>query len=143
MPDLMTREEMLAALDQERAATLELLPRFSDEQWRTTARDDGWTTHDIATHLADSNYGLALLVLGEVKPSMPLNDRGWMEVDDLNEMRRQKNAALSRDKVLSRMESSFSQGAFPAPAVPSMIRRRAMAGGWIDVSALKLEEPTP
>ena len=51
--------------EQERATLLELLPRFSDEQWRTAARDDGWTAHDIATHLADANYGLALMALGE------------------------------------------------------------------------------
>ena len=108
MPTLATREELLATLDQERATILALLPRFSDDQWRTTTRADGWTVHDIAMHLADSNYGLALMVLGELQPAAKLNEQtGWMDVADLNEQRRQKNAALSREKVLSRMTSSF------------------------------------
>jgi hypothetical protein len=105
---LSTPAELLAALEQERAAMLALLPRFSDEQWRTAARADGWTAHDIAMHVADSNYGLALMVLGELAPAMPINEQtGWLEVDGLNEQRRQKNAALPREKVLSRMASSF------------------------------------
>ncbi len=103
-----TREELLAAIEQERAAVLALLPRFDDQRWRSATRADGWSAHDIATHLADSNYGLALMVLGELPPAGPLSQRtGWMEVDDLNEQRRQKNATLPREKVASRMSSSF------------------------------------
>jgi uncharacterized protein (TIGR03083 family) len=109
MTDLKTREGLLAALEQERAALLELLPRFEDEQWRTSARADGWTAHDIAMHLADSNYGLALMVLGEIEPPLKLDETtGWMSnLDELNEQRRQKNTTLPREKVLSRMDSSF------------------------------------
>ena len=108
MPDLSSREELLAALERERAALLELLPRFSDEQLRTAARADGWTAHDIAMHTADSNYGLALMVLGEIPPSLQVDERtGWISPDALNEQRRQKNAGLPREKVMSRMASSF------------------------------------
>ncbi|MBK9713914.1 MAG: DinB family protein [Kouleothrix sp.] len=102
------REELLATLERERAALLDLLPRFGDEQWRTVTRADGWTAHDIAMHVADSSYGLALLALGEIAPTMQLNEQtGWMEVADLNQQRRQKNATLPREKVLSRLEGAF------------------------------------
>src|SRR5689334_25153214 len=102
------REDLLAALERERVAMLELLPRFSDEQMRTAARADGWTAHDIATHLADSNYGLALMVLGEIPPAMQVNEQtGWVNADAINEQRRQKNATLPREKVMTRMASSF------------------------------------
>jgi uncharacterized protein (TIGR03083 family) len=106
-----TREELLAALDQERAALLELLPRFSDEQWRTVTRDDGWTAHDIATHLADANYGLALMVLGELSPPLKLDETsGWMAgLDEYNVQRREKNAGLPREKVLSRTTNALEQ----------------------------------
>jgi uncharacterized protein (TIGR03083 family) len=105
MPD---REELLAELDRQRDAILELLPRFSDEQWRTTARDDGWTVHDIAAHVADSNYGLALMILGEIPTVLKLDETtGWMNVDDLNSDRRQKNAGLPREKVMTRLTSAF------------------------------------
>src|SRR5262249_44878404 len=98
MPDVPSREDLLATLERERAAMLELLPRFGDEQMRTAMRADGWTAHDIAMHTADSNYGLALMVLGELPPPLQINEQtGWMNVDDLNERRRQKNAALPRE----------------------------------------------
>ena len=33
---------------------------------------------------ADSNYGLALMTLGELQATLPINEQtGWMEVDDL------------------------------------------------------------
>jgi uncharacterized protein (TIGR03083 family) len=109
MNDEPTREDLLAALERERAAMMDLLPPFAEERWRTAARDDGWTAHDIATHLADSNYGLALILLGEVPPPLALDESsGWMQgLDEYNEQRRQKNAALPREKVLSRMASAF------------------------------------
>jgi len=103
-----SREDLLAGLERERAALLELLPRFGDEQLHTATRADGWTAHDIATHLADSNYGLALMVLGEIPPALQVNQQtGWISADELNEQRRQKNATLPRAKVMSRMASSF------------------------------------
>lgn len=111
MDPVITRERLLTALDRERAALLDLLPRFSDEQWRTVAREDGWTAHDIVMHLADANYGLALIVLGEIQPPLQLDEAsGWMAgLDDYNEQRRQKNAALSREKALSRSANALDQ----------------------------------
>ena len=104
----LNREDLLAALARERAAMLELLPRFGDEQLRTAARADGWTAHDIATHTADSNYGLALMVLGEIPPALRVDEQtGWISPNELNEQRRQKNAGLPREKLMSRMASSF------------------------------------
>ena len=109
MDQEITREGLLTALGQERAALLDLLPRFSDEQWYTLARDDGWTAHDITMHLADSNYGLALIVLGEIPPPLKLDESsGWMDgLDEYNEQRRQKNATLTRDKALSRTKNAL------------------------------------
>ncbi|MEM8534499.1 MAG: maleylpyruvate isomerase N-terminal domain-containing protein [Chloroflexota bacterium] len=100
--------DLLTKLEHERGTLLALLPRFSNEQWRASTRNDGWTVHDIAMHIADSSYGLSLIVLGEVQPNLPLNpDTGWMEVDALNEQRRQKNAGLTREKVMQRVAGSF------------------------------------
>jgi len=112
MPDLNTREELLAALEQERSALLSVLPRFSDEQWRAATRADGWTAHDIATHLADANYGLALMALGELQPPLQLDEQsGWMAgLDEYNEQRRAKNAVLPREKVFSRSAKALDEG---------------------------------
>jgi hypothetical protein len=108
MSTQINREDLLAALERERVAMLELLPRFSDERMRSATRADGWTAHDIATHTADSNYGLALMVLGEIPPAIQVNEQtGWVNADAINEQRRQKNANLPREKVMSRMASSF------------------------------------
>ena len=129
-----TQADLLTRLEQERGMLLELLPRFGDEQWRAVTRNDGWTVHDIAMHIADSSYGLSLIVLGEVEPNLPLNpDTGWMEVDALNEQRRQKNAGLTREKVMQRVAGSFDHARraiehtndldAPGPLGPSRTKR--------------------
>jgi hypothetical protein len=137
MPDLSFREDLLDTLERERAAMLELLPRFGDEQLRTVARADGWTAHDIAMHTADSNYGLALMVLGEIPPNPQINEQtGWMSVDDLNEQRRQKNATLPRTKVMSRMASSFEHARRAIATIddydaPGPLGPRHTKGQWL------------
>jgi hypothetical protein len=102
-----SRDALLTALDHERAALLALLPRFGEQQWRSAARADGWSAHDIACHVADSTYGLARMITGEIAPVLPLGETGWMNPDELNEQRRQKNTELPREKVLSRTASAF------------------------------------
>ena len=110
MADETSRDALLSSLQQEQNRLLDLLPHFSDEQWQTLARDDGWTVHDIVMHIADSTYGLSLMELGEIQPSLAIDPRtGWMDVEALNEQRRQKNATLSREKAMSRITSSFDQ----------------------------------
>ena len=108
MPEDTNQQQLVEALEQERARWQELLPRFSDEQWQSSQRADGWTAHDIVAHVADSNYGLALMALGEIKPQLPFNaEKGWMEVDGYNEQRRAKNASLPRAKITERLGTSF------------------------------------
>jgi hypothetical protein len=107
MANFTTTTDLLAALEIERIGFEAVLPRYSEEQWRAVTRSDGWNAHDIAAHLADANYGLALLVLGEIKPNMPLNADGWMDIDEYNQQRREKNASLTKAKVESRLASSF------------------------------------
>ncbi|HEX5689906.1 MAG TPA: DinB family protein, partial [Roseiflexaceae bacterium] len=111
MPAPHTREELLEALAQERAALLDVLPQFSAEQWHSATREDGWTAQDIAMHLADANYGLALMTLGEIEPPMKLDpETKWMAgLDEYNESRRAKNATLPSDKVLSRSAKALDE----------------------------------
>jgi hypothetical protein len=131
------REDLLAKLERERAAMLELLPRFSDQQLRTAMRADGWTAHDIATHTADSNYGLALMVLGEIPPALQVNEQtGWINPDELNEQRRQKNANLPREKIMSRMASSFEHARRAIETIddydaPGPLGPRHTKGQWL------------
>lgn len=47
MTGLDTHAKLLAVLEQERTQVLDVLPRFSQEQWQTSDRGDGWTVHDI------------------------------------------------------------------------------------------------
>lgn len=107
MSELTTPAALLAAINAEHATLLALLPQFTEEQWRAEGRADGWSPHDIIMHLADSGYGMALMVLGEIKPSLPLNAAGWMDADAHNDQRRIKNAGQSRAKAMSRLEASF------------------------------------
>jgi uncharacterized protein (TIGR03083 family) len=137
MPSTVNREELLARLDETRAKLLDLLPRFDDEQWRTSTRADGWTVHDIAVHVADSNYGLALMILGEIPTVFKLDEKtGWMNVDDLNEQRREKNAGLPREKVMSRLASALGHARRALESVddfdaPSPLGSSVTNGRWL------------
>ena len=131
------RDDLLNTLERERAAMLELLPRFGDEQLRAATRADGWSAHDIAMHTADSNYGLALMVLGEIPPGEQIDEQtGWINADELNEQRRQKNAGLPRAKVMSRMASSFDHARRAIETIddydaPGPLGPRHTKGQWL------------
>ncbi len=121
MTDAHTRAELLAALEAERAALVAVLARIDESQWRAAARADGWTVHDIAAHIADSTYGLALLALGEAKTLLPLDPAtGWMAPDQNNAERREKNADLPREKVMSRLENAYATARRAVETVPDL-----------------------
>jgi uncharacterized damage-inducible protein DinB len=121
MTALETHEQLLAALEQERAAVLALLPRFSDAQWRDASRSDGWTVHDIVGHLSTATYGLARMVLGELAVSTALDPQtGWVDPDEVNEQLRRKGASLPREKVGERMASAFDQARRAIEGTPDL-----------------------
>lgn len=103
-----THDTLHQRLAEEQAELMQLLPSFSDQQWQSTHRDDGWTIHEIVGHLADSNYGLALMVLGEIPPAIPINDQGKLDPSGINESGRQRNASLPREKIMERLAKSFA-----------------------------------
>lgn len=109
MPAEFDQEALLAALDAEEAALQVALAHYGDTALTATARADGWTAHDIAAHLADSTYGLALMLLGEIPVSLPVDPQtGWISPHDYNEQRRQKNTGLNREKLNQRMAGAFA-----------------------------------
>jgi hypothetical protein len=98
----------LATLEQEEATLQTLLAGFDDEAFHSKARPDGWNAHAIVAHVADATYGLALMILGEIPVSLPVDETtGWMDLHDYNEQRRQKNAQLSRAKLNERLAGAF------------------------------------
>lgn len=109
MTNQINREALSVALAEERKRVLALVPQFSDDEWRALARDDGWTVHDVAIHVADTTYGLALMLTGQAAaPPMPVDPTtGWFTPHEYNEARRQKNRDLPREKVFSRMNGAF------------------------------------
>ena len=109
MTNQLDRAALITALDAESQQVLALLPQFSDQQWRTNSRADGWTAHDIAGHMADSTYGLALMLLGESTVNVPADPlTGQADASVINQTRREKNRDLPREKVLSRMTAAFA-----------------------------------
>lgn len=109
MPTAFDQAALLAALDAEEIALQVALARYSDMALTVTTRADGWTAHDIVAHLSDSTYGLALMLLGEIPVSLPVDPQtGWISPHDYNEQRRQKNAGLSREKLNQRIAGAFT-----------------------------------
>lgn len=106
----LTRQVILDGLDEEQGALMDLLSRFSDEEWRLLTRDDGWSVHDVAAHIADvylatvAASGLARHLFKEiVGVTLPMMPDGRVNVERLNMLRYQVNRGLSRQQVLQRL----------------------------------------
>jgi hypothetical protein len=109
MTDHDFRTHLQNDLDGEYTALLALARAYSGDELGAATRADGWTAHDILAHIADATYGLALLTLGEAQPTLPTDPQtGYLSPHEYNEQRRQKNATLSAEKVMSRLESAFA-----------------------------------
>lgn len=113
MQPVLDRETLRAAFEAERSALMSVIGRLQVEQWESLKRDDGWIAHDIVMHLADTNYGLALMAQRKTLPWMSFDrQRGWFDqaqVDLMNQERREKNKGLPLEKVLSRTEKSLDE----------------------------------
>ncbi len=129
------REEILAAYDAEETALRELVGRISDMQWGGLVRGDGWTIHDIVAHIGEAAYGLARVAA--VRPDMTL------DLDQLNEQRRQKSRVLGRVEVEGRLASGFAAGR--ALLATDVDLRDTLAGGpfpGVSVGALLMRLAT-
>jgi uncharacterized damage-inducible protein DinB len=124
MQPVLDRDTLRAAFEAERKALLAVINRLQADQWHSLAREDGWTAHDIVTHLADTNYGLALMAQRKTLPSMSFDSqRGWFDqaqVDQMNQDRREKNKDLPLEKVLSRTEKALDEVAAAIEAVEDL-----------------------
>jgi hypothetical protein len=110
-----TRQAILDGLAKEQDALLKLLSRFSDEEWRALTRDDGWSVHDIAAHVADiylatlATSGLSTrLPKATVGVTLPMSPDGRVNVERLNMLRYQVNRRLSRDEVEKRLAQAHA-----------------------------------
>lgn len=110
----LTRQRLLEELARERSALMALLPLFSDQDWHTLARDDGWRIHDVAAHIADVHLDTAALSGVENRPSeallgvtLPMLPNGRIDQERLNMLRYEANRQLSRSEVMARLHDSF------------------------------------
>jgi uncharacterized damage-inducible protein DinB len=100
---------LLGALDDEAALLQRLFDSYDDEALHAMVRSDGWSAHAILAHVADSTYGLALMITGEIPATLEVDEtNGWIPPHEYNEQRRQKNATLSRAKLNERLAGGFA-----------------------------------
>lgn len=106
----LTRDELLAELDTERSAITDTVGRIGDEQWTALKRPDGWTAAEIVGHVGDSAYGMALMAdRGGPLDETPLAANGELDVDTINEQRRQKFATMERPKIQRRLAGGLHE----------------------------------
>jgi hypothetical protein len=138
----LTREGIVAALEEEREALTALVGGISDEQW-TRTRDDGWTIHDIVAHIGDAAFGLGRLAVmaSQQPPSGPTQSREEIVagINRRNDERRAKLAAMSRADIEGRIATGFNEAiksvgklgdldtpaVGPAPTVGGLLMRAA------------------
>lgn len=101
-PEQPARERIRAELDAEAAALRALLERISDAEWHSRQRADGWTIHDIVSHIADSSYGISRMVTLGLPPGVQL------DVHARNAERRERLRDLPRPEVERRVGSGFA-----------------------------------
>lgn len=111
----LTRQVVLDDLSEEQSALMKFLSALSDTEWRTLARDDGWSVHDIAAHIADAHLTtmalsntLPHLAPGIVGVTLPILPNGRVNTERLNMMRYEINRGLSRDEVMKRLSRGFA-----------------------------------
>jgi hypothetical protein len=124
----MHRDPLLTALAAEHTALAAVITAIDDDAWRAPIRADGWSPHDIVAHVADGTYGMARMIADELPApdfSGPVQiAQSLVAIDAFNDARRMTNAALSREKVVSRLASAFAvaERAIRNCPDPSMVR---------------------
>jgi hypothetical protein len=111
----LTREAVLDNLTEEHNALLDFLSVLSDVEWHGLTRNDGWSVHDIAAHIADVYLTTVRLsgvahrmpqaAAGLTLPMMP---DGRVNVERFNMLRYQANRGLSRDEVMKQLAEAFA-----------------------------------
>ena len=105
-----TQATLLQSLATEEQELEALLARIGDEQWATLRRPDGWSIGEIAGHIGDSCYGMALMAERAAPiEGAPTDSAGRLDINAINEQRRAKHATMSREKLLGRVRGGFAE----------------------------------
>lgn len=137
--DILTRDGLAGTIRTEQAALKLLLETIGDDDWATRTREDGWTIHDLVGHIADSLFGINMLVRGQLPPGQPL------DMDALNAQRRERNLPLSRAEIESKLAKGFDTvlttvEELPDLDAPGPFGPDQTLGWWLSVTAFHTAE---
>lgn len=105
-----SQNALLETLATEEIALATLLGRIDDEQWATVRRADGWGLAEVFGHLGDSAYGMAMLAeKGSVPAGAPTDANGNLDIDALNERRRERHATMDRPTIEQRVHGGLAE----------------------------------
>ena len=128
-----TTEQILSAYAAEEAALTALCARIPDDSWDTLQRADGWTIHDIIAHIVDGTFGIPRLLTGGISPE-------GLDLNALNEQRRQQNHAIAHAEVVERIPQAFAAARAAAEQVtdlnaPGPFGPDRTVGQWLQIIA--------
>jgi len=110
----LTRQAILDGLSEEKKALMDLLARFSAEEWRSLTRSDGWSVHDIVAHVGDTHLSTVGISGVAARPewamvgvTLPMMSNGRVNIERLNMLRFQVNRERSRETVMARLAEGF------------------------------------
>lgn len=89
----MTKPDLLALAQEERAELLELLKGLTSSQWQTRSLCLAWTVRDVATHIVSYDELSTISLVGAFV-------RGGLRVDKTNAVALKKYAGLAPDGVV-------------------------------------------
>lgn len=106
----LSRQDVLNSLTQEHNTLMDFLSSLSEDEWRGLVRNDGWSIHDIAAHIAD--VYLTTVRLSGAAPrvpkaaagmTLPMMPDGRVNVERLNMLRYQANRELPHEVIVQRL----------------------------------------
>ncbi len=132
--DILTRDGLAGTIRAEQAALKLLLTAINDDDWATRTREDGWTIHDLVGHIADSLFGINMLVRGQLPQGQVL------DMDAINAQRRERNLSISRAEIETKLANGFDTvlatvQELPDLDAPGPFGPEQTLGWWLSVTA--------
>jgi hypothetical protein len=101
MSNELSREQIDSAIGAAHTSVTSILAGVSAADWTGVTRDDGWTIHDIASHIADGVFGIVFALTQAMPGGAPF------DIDAINAQNRQASLGKPRAEIMGKIDAAF------------------------------------
>lgn len=103
----MESDDLLQRLREQRLTTMTLADQIKDDRWREPALPGSRTIHEVLSHiLAWDEWGIAVFEISAMRALPPVLTQALHDVDSFNARAVQRFRNLTRDDILSALQSA-------------------------------------